>query len=215
MPPVCLYALRAPPCLPRPSCPAVQESVERLLCCFLLLDLRRFAAWDSAATRPYTGKRGRAALPGLLRGPSSSRPCQCGMPNEMQAIATRACCGGSRNGRCTVSWLKRWLCLLRKGTQNAPCPAQLRPAAPQQRATSHLESASQPLVQYCTTEQYCSERQHCTARSVALGCAPPPCKQPDSEFLPRCSERDELLGAGRGSEAGHAVAGGAPVGDAR
>ncbi|PSC75363.1 ciab isoform A [Micractinium conductrix] len=31
-----------------------QEECERLLCCFLLSDLRRFAAWGSATTRPYT-----------------------------------------------------------------------------------------------------------------------------------------------------------------
>ncbi|KAL4420317.1 hypothetical protein ABPG77_010222 [Micractinium sp. CCAP 211/92] len=32
----------------------LQESAERLLSCFLLSDLRRFAAWDSSTTRPYT-----------------------------------------------------------------------------------------------------------------------------------------------------------------
>lgn len=29
--------------------------MECLLCCFMLEDLRRFQAWDSGATRPYTG----------------------------------------------------------------------------------------------------------------------------------------------------------------
>lgn len=32
------------------------EQVERLLCCFMLEDLRRFEAWTCTATRPYTGQ---------------------------------------------------------------------------------------------------------------------------------------------------------------
>lgn len=47
-----------------------QESVERLLSCFLLSDLRRFAAWDSSTTRPYTVSAmscwARAAATGLV-----------------------------------------------------------------------------------------------------------------------------------------------------
>lgn len=45
-----------PTCTPwllRTAC--LQEQVECLLCCFMLEDLRRFQAWDSGATRPYTG----------------------------------------------------------------------------------------------------------------------------------------------------------------
>lgn len=36
----------------------LQEQVECLLCCFMLEDLRRFQAWHSGATRPYTGGQG-------------------------------------------------------------------------------------------------------------------------------------------------------------
>ncbi|KAL4434437.1 hypothetical protein ABPG75_000878 [Micractinium tetrahymenae] len=47
-----------------------QARVERLLCCFLLSDLRRFAAWDSSTTRPYTVSAmscwARAAAVGLV-----------------------------------------------------------------------------------------------------------------------------------------------------
>lgn len=68
-----------------------RPQVECLLCCFMLSDLRRFAAWDSSATRPYTGWRSWGGSWFLVAEHASARCTVMLWPGCLACTSTPAC----------------------------------------------------------------------------------------------------------------------------